>query len=219
MCYPHHVSYDIIDQERDWNVEICSSWRICMEESDFTLKQLLQGKKFGFVGSSDTHRAVPGLGGALTGIYAKALTPEALFDAYRHRRTIATQGFEIFIDFRVAGTFIGGETECSATPDIDACVRAYREIEFVEVIRDGKAVFRESPGQSECEFKAKDDSVEAGEHFYFLRVKLVGDPSFNTDPGEKSLKAFSNSGNYRHNLARARGVFAWTSPVWVTIKG
>jgi hypothetical protein len=218
MCYPHHCSYKIIDPEKEWNVEVCSSWRVCLEETDFTIRHLQKGQKLGFLGSSDAHRANPGLGGALTGVFAEKLTPEALFDAYKHRRTIATQGFAIFIDFRAAGTFVGGETKCNGAPDIDVSVRAPQDIEFVEVIRDGKAIYRETPGFSECEFTIRDDSVDTGEHFYFLRVKLIGDPSFNTDPAENSREPFATESRYPHNLARARGVFAWTSPVWLHIQ-
>ena len=218
MCYPHHCSYKIIDSEVDRNVEVCSSWRVCIEEVNFTVKILQSGEKLGFIGSSDSHRAVPGLGGALTGLFAEKLTPEGLFEAYKNRRTIATQGFFIFIDFKAGDTFIGGEGEISGYPDIKASIKAPREIEFAEVLRDGKPIHKETPKNRECDFRFKDKNTQLGKHFYFLRVKLVGDSSFNIDPAENSLKPHSPDSKYPHNLARARGVFAWTSPVWLRIK-
>lgn len=81
---------------------------------------------------------VPGLGGALTGLYATALAPEALFDAYRQRRTLAMQGFFAYVDFRVNGVLIGSETTSAGPPEIEATVETPEPIEFVDVIRDRK---------------------------------------------------------------------------------
>ncbi|MFW5798775.1 MAG: hypothetical protein ACOCXX_03870, partial [Planctomycetota bacterium] len=64
ICYPHHPTYEIQDNELDRNVEVCSSWRVVLGEVDFTYRQLNRGLKLGFIGSSDSHRAVPGRGGA-----------------------------------------------------------------------------------------------------------------------------------------------------------
>lgn len=219
MCYPHHTTYKIINHKLDWNVEICSSWRVCIEETDFTIKQLKNGHKFGFIGSSDTHRSVPGLGGALTGIYAEELTPESLFDAYKNRRTIATQGIFIYIDFRIGNFFIGDEGTIDCYPTIEAHIEAPDKIEFFEIVKDGESIYKKMPGKSNVDFSYKDTKVSAGNHFYFLKVKLIGDPSYNFDPKENSYRVFeSKGGNYPFNFARARGVFAWTSPIWITKK-
>lgn len=217
LCYPHHCSYEIIDPALDRNVEICSSWRVSMEESDFTIKQLESGKMFGFIGSSDAHRANPGLGGALTGVYAEALTPESLFEAYKNRRTVATQGFAVYIDFRAGNLFVGEKGKIAGNPVLTAVVKAPDKIAFVQIIRDGEIIFRKRPRGRKCRFSFTDHSAEKGAHFYFLKLKLVGEPGFNTDPAENSKEPFSAHGPYPHNMARARGVFAWTSPVWVKV--
>lgn len=218
MCYPHHPTWEIIDPALDWNVEVCSSWRVVIEETDFALRMLQAGHKFGFIGSSDSHRAVPGLGGALTGVYADALTPEALFDAYRNRRIFATQGTRMVIEFSAGGAFMGGVTEVEGDVPIRVRVAAPLEIERLNVLCDGVTVYDQEGGGEEVEFEWLDDRGGPGEHFYFLRVKLVGDPSFNTDPAENYLPPFKCAGNYPHNHARARGPFGWSSPVWVTVR-
>ena len=219
IVYPHHVTYEIINPEIDRNVEITSSWRICMAECDFTIKQLLAGKKFGFIGSSDSHRANPGMGCAWTGIYAEALTPESLAEAYRARRLVATQGFPIYIDFRVAGTFIGQETVASMSKiDIIVDIKASEKMERVRLIRDGECLHKYSPGSRELKVNLS-DQPEKGEHFYFLEVKLFGNPGYNINPKLNSYATFaSKDGEFPHNLCPARGVFAWTSPVWISIK-
>ena len=215
MLWPHHWPYKLLDTSIERNVEILSSWLVAMEETPFTMDQLRAGERFGFIGASDTHRACPGLGGALTGVYADALTPKALFDAYRNRRTVATQGFRISVDFRVNGVFIGGEGACDGAPVVEATIEANDPIAFVEVVRDGDVVHRGEPQGKACELCFEDTDAASGDHFYFLRVRLEGDPSFNMTPDGNWRRVFSSKGRYPHNFARARGVFAWTSPVWI----
>jgi hypothetical protein len=217
MCYPHHCTYRIVDPELDWNVEVTSSWRVCLEETDFTIEQLRQGARIGFVGSSDSHRSIPGLGGALTALYAKELTPEALFDAYRRRRTLATQGFFMFADFRVGGLFIGEEGACEGAPVISLDVQTPEEIEYVDVMRDGETILRFDEGGRQLREEVEDAGAAPGTHFYMLRVKLVGDPGFNSPPGMQ-LGAHTSDSPYPHNLCKARGVFAWSSPIWVDVR-
>ncbi|MCF6175246.1 MAG: hypothetical protein L3J71_05735 [Victivallaceae bacterium] len=217
MCYPHHCTYELLAADKEWNVEICSSWRAVLAECDFSIQQLKAGHKFGFIGSSDAHRANPGLGGALTGLFATELTPEALFDAYQNRRIIATQGFAVFIDFRVAGLFIGSQGNITKSPLITAAIEAPDSIEAIEIFRDGEIIHRATPGNSTYQLSFTDNAATAGNHFYFLRLKLVGAAGLNGDPSLNSRRPFEMDSDYPHNLAKARGVFAWTSPIWLCL--
>lgn len=218
MIYPHHCTYELIDNAAEWNVEVTSSWRVCIEETDFTIGQLRDGRRLGFIGSSDTHRAVPGLGGARTGVLATQLTREAVLDAYRNRRLIATQGHNLSIDFRINGVPTGGEVVTSDKAHIVSSIHAPLPIDFVEVVRDGRPILTLLPASTTCEIDLR-DTPSSGDHFYFLRIKLVGDPSFNRDgddPATADPRPFSQVSRYPHNLARARGPYAWSSPIWVT---
>ena len=217
LMFAHHTSWELSGKPWDQNVEVCSSWRVCIEEKDFVLKRLMAGDRFSFIGSSDTHRAVPGLGGALTGIYAKELTPEALFDAYKNHRTIATQGRKTFISLQVGDAFIGEEAIISGDPIINIWVESDVPLEFVELIRDGEAIKTIEDRSSKLKFDFTDKTAGCGNHFYFVRVKTVGDPSFNEpDSNLTHYNVFNaQNGPYRFNFARARGPFAWCSPVWV----
>ncbi len=220
-AYPHHCSYKMIDESAEWNVEVCSSWRVCLEETDITQKKLSAGQRTGFIGSSDSHRRVPGNGGALTGLYAKSSRPEDLFEAYRKRRTVASQGFPITIDFYAGGHFIGEEGRCRAGEVIiSGGVRALSPIDYIEIIRDGGPIWWDSPEGCETQFEITDSGQGEGRHYYYLTVKLIGDPSLNAagDPACTTRKSFTQDSRYPHNLARARGVFAWTSPVWITVE-
>ncbi len=214
----HHCTWQLMKPGFDQLVEVCSSWRVCIEETDFIIKRLLSGDRFGFIGSSDSHRACPGRGGALTGVYATALTPEALYEAYKNRRTIATQGQRMAIDFRINDTFIGGETSVGSAPVLHLVVRAPAVLEFVEIIRDGIPIKKFEPRSLSLQIRFADRQITPGEHFYFIRVKCVGEPSFNVSKGEKDFyKPFINQGRFPGNFARARGPFAWSGPIWVKV--
>ena len=214
----HHTAWDLLDENLDRNVEVCSSWRICIEECDFIQRQLLAGKRFGFVGSSDTHRMVPGLGGALTGVFATELTPEAVLHAYRRRRLIATSGSRMLIDFRVGDYFVGEEGVLAGAPRVTGRVQAFREIEQVDVIRDGRVMRRLTPDADTIELDFADEGASIGSHFYFLRVKLVGDPSFNIGTvNMQEYRAFRTAGRYAGNWARGDGCFGWSSPIWIEV--
>jgi hypothetical protein len=186
---------------------------------DFTREKLASGQMTGFIGSSDSHRRVSGNGGALTGLFAKSGSPEDLFEAYRKRRTIASQGFPIFIDFNVAGHFIGEEGSGKEL-QINGRIHAASAIDYLEIIRDGESMWWKSSRSCDEQFTIKDENCTSGKHYYYLKVKLIGDPSFNAagDPACTTRKSFTQDSRYPHNLARARGVFAWTSPVWITVQ-
>lgn len=216
MCYPHHPTFDLVNPAHEWNVEVTSSWRVCIEECDFVPRLLQAGHRLGFIGSSDQHRCVPGEGGALTAVYATDLTPEALFEAYRARRLVATQGARPFIDFRANGAFIGGETVADRTVYLRGVVRADRPIARVDLIRSGRTLHTIRPNSNESSFEFEDIEDASGVRYYFLRVRLNGDPSFNADPARNLRTPLTLNSRYPHNLCRAQGVFAWTSPIWVT---
>lgn len=218
IIYPHHCTYKLLDNKES-GVEVCSSWRVCLEETDFTVTQLKNGAKIGFIGSSDTHRLVPGLGGSKTGVYAENLTPACVYDAYKNRRLIATQGHNVICDFRVDDYFIGEHGQAEDSPEIYCKVLSYDEdIEFVNIIRDGDIIKEFRPDANECEFKFTDDSLESGNHFYYARIKLKGEPSFNFCPDQNAHAPFTKESRYPHNLSKAKGVFAWTSPIWIEKK-
>lgn len=215
LLVAHHNTWELLDPDLDRTVEVCSSWRICIEECDFIVRQLRAGVKFGFVGSSDSHRMVPGLGGALTGVFADELTPEAVLDAYRRRRLIATSGCRMLIDFRVADCFIGEEGQVEGKPRVTGRIRAPREIEQVNVIRDGEVIRQLTPATDVVELDFTDDAA-IGRHVYFVKVKLVGDPSFNIGTEDlQDYRPFQMAGRYPANWARADGCFGWSSPIWV----
>ncbi|HHW31384.1 MAG TPA: hypothetical protein GXX20_06890 [Clostridiaceae bacterium] len=214
----HHPSWKLTGEQADQFVEVCSSWRISIEEKNFIKKRLLEGQKFAFIGSSDTHRACPGLGGALTGIFAEELEPKKLFEAYKKRRTIATQGLRILIDFRIGNLFIGDEGIINKNTPARIKVVSPEELEYIEVFCDDRIVRRyERPGKKLID-EFIDPYLFSGQHFYYVRVKAIGDPSFNEPDSNRNQYSgpFIREGKYSFNFARAKGPFAWSTPIWVS---
>lgn len=212
----HHPSFRHVSSAIDRHAEVTSSWRVCIEEKPYIRYKLALGERFAFIGSSDTHRGVPGLGGALTGLYAGTLDPESLFNAYRSRRTIATQGRRVAIDLRVDGLFIGEEGTVSRSPHIELTAEAPVTIEKLELWRDDDCIA--------CTDGSGIDLIDRdacpGVHYYWARVKCVGEESFNEldAPRIPDSRPFVSVGRYPFNFARAHGPYAWSTPIWAEIQ-
>jgi hypothetical protein len=203
----HHERWELAAQPSEANFEVCSGWGSHMANPDHRRRYhdaLEQGRRgsprhrLGFIGNSDNHRRNPGLGGALTGIYATELTREALLEALRARRCFATDGSRIAIRFWVNGAFMGQETTAAGAPRIRWEVAAPTPQATVRLVRDGETV-REWPMHGETMGTDHvDDSCESGDHYYYLAVELH-------TPWRE----------HPSNVAVARGPHAWTSPIWV----
>ena len=196
----HHLGWVFADSPVEAAIEVASAWSPHMVVKPEAIHHTLStGRRLGFTGGSDSHRRNPGFCGALTGIYAAELTAAALVDAIRRRRTIATTGTRIAIDFRIADAFIGDDVRLGGRVPISVRAFAPRPIETLAVIRDGQVIASlEDVNAIEAEL-ALDEGIARGTHWYYARAVLVGDVR-----------------NLPNNDAVAQGTHAWTSPIWVT---
>jgi len=161
----------------------------------FVCEALARGYHLGFVGGSDTHLSRPGSlqleqrrgarypWSGLTAVYAPALTRAALFGALRSRRTYATTGARILVDFRLNGAWMGETVPWAPRREIAARVAGTAPIERVELIRNNR-VWQEAlhPGENWTGEWADEDEAGAwaapempsGLLFYYLqRVKVA----------------------------------------------
>lgn len=93
------------------------------------------GLQLGTVAASDDHTAHPGLAHTgLTAVYAPALTREAVFDALLERRSYATTGERIVLDFTVSGAAMGSSIELYGPADGTFEVAAPSAMRFVEIM-------------------------------------------------------------------------------------
>lgn len=202
LLHHHHpMGFDLSDDRIERNIEIYSGWWNCMARPEFVEKLhalLAGGFRLGFIGASDNHERNPGLGGALTGVWATENTREAIFDALWNRRCFATTGCRPELRFRVAGAFMGSEARADGAPPAELHVRADAPVLRLEILRDGRIVYYAEPGEAECDAEWEDADCPAGLHFYYAHIVLEGEEE-----------------NPYWNIATACGVQAWSSPVWV----
>lgn len=220
LAHAHHRSWSIICEAFDRNVEVCSGWQVHTPDLSEVMVHLAAGHRFGFAGSSDGHRYVPGHGGGLVAVWAEELTPAGIFEALRARRNYATTGARVVIRFGVSGFLMGEEgslaeparishgwggwsTEAqpSRRPRVVAEVESPRDLVAVDVFRDGAQVHSTAArGSRHLSLDWVDEDAAPGTHYYHLRVRLAGETPV-----------------LPHNSAPAEGNLAWSSPVWVRV--
>ena len=169
----------------------------------FAVDALRKGHRLGFVGSGDSHDGHPGLAhlaspsgcGGLAAFRARELTRQGVLDALRTRRTYATNGARIYLEFRLGVIPMGGVASMEAFGEGEdaealktfACkVIGTAPLRLLEVVRNGEILQRVELGDedSAVEDFFRDPAMAAG-HWYHLRV-------FQSDGG-----------------------MAWTSPIWI----
>ncbi|MGH9340123.1 MAG: DUF3604 domain-containing protein [Acidobacteriota bacterium] len=108
--------------------------------------QLARGLRFGLVASSDDHLGYPGAyGEGVLGVWAEDLSPKALFEAFRARRTYAATGDRIMLDVKLNGRPMGSELPAQSERQIDVRVEAQDSMAMVELVRNGRVVERYFP--------------------------------------------------------------------------
>jgi hypothetical protein len=147
-----------------------------------------KGYKLGVQASSDhasTHLSY-------TCVIVESSTREALIDAMRKRHTYAATR-NILLDYRVHAdgkTWLqGDEFETAALPELWANIRGTGPLKQVVVVRDNQYIYSRQPEGSDFELRFRDQSLTAGEHYYYVRVEQQD-----------------------RNMA-------WSSPVWVNYNG
>lgn len=189
MCQTRGA-FETEETDPDWHVKVGgygSSLR----------SALARGLRIGFVGGSDNHHGwatrladTPEYC-SLTGIQARELTREAIFDAIKARRTYATTGVHIVLDFSLNGKFpMGSEVKLPPTDKhaFKISVRGTAPIERVEIISQGATLAKlDSGGKRDIDLTWTDPRPDApaDDCYYYVRVRQ-------TD-----------------------GHCAWSSPIWV----
>lgn len=166
MTVPHHPAGGA--QALDWsiapdpwfepNVEIVSVHGSSEElggpltirgpiEGHFVRDALAKGYRLGFLGSTDGHDGHPGLAhlagacGGLTAILTDDLTREGVRDALRARRTYATSGPRIYIEFSLGangmGSVVPRPTRGEPPLHYRASVIGTAPLESLELIKNG----------------------------------------------------------------------------------
>ncbi len=164
-------------------------------------KLLDSGLRFGFIGASDNHERNPGLGGGLTGLWAKGNTRADVFEAFGARRCFATTGLRPDLRMWVCGAFMGEETTATSSPTVDVQVKCSAPIRQIQIIRDGHTVHTTTHHEDIVCVNFTDADCPNGKHYYYVHIEFEG-----------------RQENLIWNCATAYGNHAWSSPVWVKLQ-
>jgi hypothetical protein len=223
LTIPHHAARELsadltrTDDELEPAYEIFSGWGneeyygAPLQDTDrsytrgFAVDTLLRGHRMGFVGGGDGHPAPPADNG-ITGIYAKDLTLDSLWEALSARRTIATTGAKIKVDFHVNGFPIGStirfnqDEATSLFPlEIGVAVQGTGPIEKVEIVENGVTIHTKTKPRARLD------------QFAYL-WSYPGGP---TD-GSKPIGNRCNVSRFIYvRVTQRDGHMAWTSPIWL----
>jgi len=200
LMHTQHPQFDFAGRPSEVAIEVTAGWGFYFLNPGKIHATLNAGHRAGFIGTSDSHRRNPGLGGGLTGIYAAELTPEAVLEAYRARRVFATNGSRIALEARANGVLMGQEASASGPVKLALMVKGSRPIRRVTLLRDGVdlKVFARDGSAAAADFEFEDRNAAPGVHWYYWRVETDG-----------------TSQHYGGNVATAYGNLAWSTPNWV----
>ncbi len=181
---------------------------LAFEQSDFTVESksaegavnlqdaLRLGLQVSVIGSSDDHRAHPGIAMyGLAAVRATSLDRDAIFQGLYDRNTYATTGAKIILDFDVNGTPMGQQAPHQENANVHIKAHGTDVIEWVEVLRwlPGEATFtvvqRWEPKSLDFEATWEDAPSTPGA-IYYTRLR-------------------------QQKLVHKRIAMAWSSPVWV----
>jgi len=220
LTVPHHAARELLadltctDDELEPAFEIYSNWGneeyygAPLQDTErsftrgFAIDTLLRGYHMGFVGGGDGHPAPPAETG-VTGIYARELTLESLFDALARRRTIATTGPKIHADFHVNGFPMGLIVLFSQNDvaelfplEIGVAVQGTANLEKVEIVENGVTVHTKTKPRR-----------HAGMAFVWNRT---------SGPPDGMLRSPNNISRFIYvRVTQRDGHMAWTSPIWL----
>ena len=113
---------------------------------------LAAGHRVGIMASTDNHFGNPGygylkilhdwnkqeIGTSLIAVYAQQHTRESIFHALYDRRTYATTGARIIVDFRIDGRPMGTEFQTDSPPTITLSAIGTAPIDRIEINRNGR---------------------------------------------------------------------------------
>jgi len=167
-----------------------------------------KGNHIGVVGSTDNHLGRPGANNYTiytqhTGGLAVALSREnnrdSLWDAFQQRRTYATTGTRIYLDFSSDEHDMGSEYKTKSAPIFKGRIAGTNTLASVELVKMVDSTFvtiySTKPNTETFEFSFTDSQFTKSS-MYYLRVKQV-------DEYVGRL--------YSHSTAE----MAWSSPIWV----
>ena len=145
---------------------------------------LARGYRLGIIGSGDTHDGHPGLGSpgtqaGLAGIYATALTREAIFEALRARRVYATTGCRSLLRFHLGNKPMGSVVRLvnpAAPRKLRVSVLGDAPIAHLAIIKNNREVAsRRGDGLIATWNWSDPDPAQEGDYYYVRIAQSDGE--------------------------------------------
>ncbi|HUZ47296.1 MAG TPA: DUF3604 domain-containing protein [Terriglobia bacterium] len=159
----------------------------------------VEGYRLSTVAGSDNHRAHPGQpGNGITAVIAPSLSRESVFDAMFNRRTYATTGVRIILNFEINQVGMGGSVTVPGQASIHVRAIGTDIIDRIDVLRHPhghpgfQIIHQLSPAREQASFSFIDRPPK-GQAIYYVRLR-------------------------QRHLVRGHVAMAWSSPIWVSVK-
>lgn len=209
--YPGHNFMPVLEIYSKWGTSEYRGNPAPLKEihpgPSYAVDFLNRGLKFGFIAGTDTHATMPGGFGeepshidrlpGLTAIYSPKLTRTDLFYNIKNNNCYATCLERIYLDVLIAGERPGKILKLSDIKipvKIKLTAAAQSNILYIEVIKNGKSVYKQSVNDWKVNFKWVD---EENIRENFLSSKYMGDFLY-----------------YYIRLTCSSGAMVWSTPVW-----
>ncbi|OGV74688.1 MAG: hypothetical protein A3K19_25450 [Lentisphaerae bacterium RIFOXYB12_FULL_65_16] len=172
---------------------------------------LAKGWRCGLVAGSDSHAGQGGpttdwlrsrqrYRGGLTAIVAKELTRESLWEALLARRTYATTGARIYVDFRINGQHMGSELKIRKDEKLQVRLKVHGTVnDFLVELFENNRIVR---------------TIDVITYPYppALGRNGIVDTEF-------TLDGITDSRWYYVRVSQRDWHLAWSSPIWVDVEG
>jgi hypothetical protein len=129
------------------------------------------GAKVGLVGGSDHSRGGGPNRFCLTGFWVPELTPRAVLEALRERRTVAVSNGKVAIHATLNGVPFGGEVSVQGEVRVRAQLAAAHPVRRAALMRDGEILQWQEVGAREATLELLDPAPEPGRHWYVVTAE------------------------------------------------
>lgn len=129
------------------------------------------------------------MGIGVAALWVKEVSRAGIIEALQNRRTFATTGDKMFIDFKVNEAIMGTTSKVKEVPELEIEVLGQYPLEKVEILRNSKVIHV---------FHVKDNTLKFEQNFFDLNYKDEDEVLY-----------------YYVRAARKNKALVWSSPIWV----
>lgn len=163
---------------------------------------LLAGARIGLIAASD-HARGGRLKFCLSGFWVPEITPQAVFDAVRERRTIGSISGKMAVWLRTPTVEMGQEGSVSLPVRLVAELASARPLRNIRLWRDGKWIAQKALSAKAESVVFHDEDASPGEHCYIVRAEA-----------ESAMNCATTNEPNVDNLP----VVGYSSPIWLRVQ-